>query len=53
VGLSLERRLPGKQRVRVYLLGGLAFAFAIWAVYGAGEKAVFLGLILLMLGTPF
>ena len=53
VGISLERRLQGKQKIRVYILGGLAFAFSIWAVYGAGEEAVFLGFILLMLGTPF
>ena len=37
----------------MYTLGGLAFAFSIWAVYGAGEKTVFLAFILLMLGTPF
>lgn len=53
VGISLEKGLQGKQKVRVYLLGALAFAFSIWAVYGAGETAVFLGFILLMLGTPF
>jgi APA family basic amino acid/polyamine antiporter len=53
VGISLEKRLQGKQRIRVYLLGGLAFAFSIWAVYGAGEEVVFLGFILLMLSTPF
>ncbi|MDX1333669.1 MAG: amino acid permease, partial [Robiginitalea sp.] len=53
VGISLETRLQSKQRIHTYVLGGLAFAFSIWAVYGAGEKAVFLGFILLMLGTPF
>ncbi len=53
VSISLEKRLQSKQRIRVYVLGGLAFAFSLWAVYGAGEKAVFLGFILLMLGTPF
>ncbi len=53
VGISLEKGLQSKQKIHVYILGGLAFAFSIWAVYGAGETAVFLGFILLMLGTPF
>lgn len=53
VGLSLEKRQTGIPRIRVYLLGGLAFAFSVWAIYGAEETAVFLGFILLMLGTPF
>ncbi|MEJ2584133.1 MAG: amino acid permease [Robiginitalea sp.] len=53
VGISLEKRLQTRQKIRVFILGGLAFAFSIWAVFGAGEQAVFIGFILLMLGTPF
>jgi len=53
VGISLEKRITGMPKIRMYILGGLAFAFSMWAIFGAGEKAVFLGFILLMLGTPF
>jgi APA family basic amino acid/polyamine antiporter len=53
VGVSLEKRITGMPKIRMYVLGGLAFAFSMWAIFGAGEKAVFLGFILLMLGTPF
>ncbi len=33
-------------------LGGLAFIYALWAVYGAGEKAIFWGFLLLLTGIP-
>jgi APA family basic amino acid/polyamine antiporter len=33
-------------------LGGLAFAYSLWAIFGAGEEAVFWGFILLMAGIP-
>lgn len=53
VGISLETRINGKPKASIFVLGGLAFAYSIWAIFGAGEKAVFWGFILLMLGTPF
>ena len=33
-------------------MGLAAFAFTIWAVYGAGEKAVYWGFLLLLAGIP-
>jgi APA family basic amino acid/polyamine antiporter len=52
VGLSLERITQRGPAVRVFLLGGLAFSFSLWAVYGAGEASVFWGFLLLLLGVP-
>ncbi|MGB5647373.1 amino acid permease [Muriicola sp.] len=53
VSIALQRN-PGKgSRPSVFILGTLTFFYAIWAVYGAGEEAVFWGFILLLLGTPF
>jgi APA family basic amino acid/polyamine antiporter len=34
-------------------LAGLAFIYSLWAIYGAGEKAVYWGLLLLLAGIPF
>ena len=34
-------------------LAGLAFIYSLWAIYGAGEKAVFWGFLLLLAGIPF
>ncbi len=51
VAISLEpRKTP---RNGIFILGGLTFAYAIWAIFGAGETAVFWGFILLLCGTPF
>jgi APA family basic amino acid/polyamine antiporter len=53
VSISLQRN-PGKgSKANIFILGSLAFFYALWAVFGAGEKAVFWGFILLLLGTPF
>lgn len=52
VSLSLDRLPKGKSLSSVFLWGSLAFAFAMWAVYGAGETSVFWGLLLLLLGIP-
>ncbi len=53
VSIALQRN-PGKgSKPSVFILGTLTFFYAIWAVYGAGEEAVFWGFILLLLGTPF
>jgi len=35
------------------VLGFLGFAFAFWAIAGAGEKIVYKGFLLLLAGVPF
>ncbi|MGB5403078.1 MAG: amino acid permease [Robiginitalea sp.] len=52
VVLSLENSQRNRSRAGIFTLGGLAFAFSLWAIYGAGESSVLWGFILLMLGTP-
>ena len=49
--LSLQR-LSKNAHTGVFILGTLSFGFTVWAVYGAGEIAVFWGFILLLLGIP-
>ena len=49
--LSLQR-LSKNAHAGVFILGTLSFGFTVWAVYGAGEIAVFWGFILLLLGIP-
>jgi APA family basic amino acid/polyamine antiporter len=53
VSILLERKLPSQPWLGIYGMGSLAFSYAIWAIFGAGEKSVFWGFILLMLGIPF
>jgi APA family basic amino acid/polyamine antiporter len=52
VVISLESKEIIKSRTGIFILGGLTFIFALWAIFGAGEKSVFFGFILLLLGTP-
>lgn len=49
--LSLQR-CGKKAYAGIFTLGTLAFSFTVWAIYGAGETAVFWGFILLLLGIP-
>jgi APA family basic amino acid/polyamine antiporter len=53
VSILLEKKLPSQPWLGIYGMGSLAFSYAIWAIFGAGEKSVFWGFILLMLGIPF
>ncbi|NER09620.1 amino acid/polyamine/organocation transporter, APC superfamily [Muriicola jejuensis] len=53
VTISLERNGTKKTKTGIFVLGSLTFAYSLWAVFGAGEKAVFWGFILLLAGTPF
>jgi APA family basic amino acid/polyamine antiporter len=53
VAISLERSGTKNPKVSIFVLGGLTFAYAMWAIFGAGEEAVFWGFILLLMGTPF
>ena len=52
VSIALQRRPEKGSKTSVFILGGLAFLYALWAIFGAGEKSVFWGFILLLLGTP-
>ncbi|MBT8308286.1 MAG: amino acid permease [Maribacter sp.] len=48
-----ERKLPNLKWLPEIVLAGLAFIFSLWAIYGAGERAVFWGFLLLLAGIPF
>ncbi|WP_372945940.1 amino acid permease [Muriicola sp.] len=53
VAISLEGKKSKKPGTGIFILGGLTFLYAMWAIFGAGEEAVFWGFILLLAGTPF
>ncbi|WP_308724490.1 amino acid permease [Metapseudomonas otitidis] len=41
-----------RERGWALLLGSLGFVYAIWALYGTGEQAIFWGFLVLMAGIP-
>ncbi len=45
--------LPNDYKMRSTILGLLAFAYALWAINGAGQEAVFWGFLLFLSGMPF
>ena len=45
-------RFSGKRLGVSAAVAGLAFAYSVWAIYGAGAETVMLGFILLLLGIP-
>jgi len=48
--LKLQKRLAASPALA--LVGAIAAAYALWAIYGAGAEAVFWGLVLLVAGLP-
>ncbi|MGI9552625.1 MAG: amino acid permease, partial [Aurantibacter sp.] len=50
--IKIKRRTGSTEWFSILALGGLAFAYSLWAVFGAGEKAVFWGFLLLLSGIP-
>lgn len=50
--LALKKVAKGKNPIFIHLLGGLAFLFSFWAIFGAGEEVVFSGFLLLLAGVP-
>ncbi len=52
VSISLQRHQEHASKTTIFVLGSLTFFYSLWAVFGAGEEAVFWGFILLLLGTP-
>ncbi len=53
VSILLDKKLPSEPWLGIYGIGSLAFSYSLWAIFGAGEQAVFWGFILLMVGIPF
>lgn len=51
--ILVKRKRPNLKWLPEIVLASLAFIFSFWAIYGAGEKAVFWGFLLLMAGIPF
>ncbi|MCM2313965.1 MAG: amino acid permease [Thermoanaerobaculia bacterium] len=50
--LARERSAAKRIPAGVLILGGLAFAYSLWAVGGAGKDAVYWGMILLLGSVP-
>lgn len=52
--IALSLQVLGRHHVvGILTLGTLAFGYSVWAVFGAGQEAVYWGFILLILGIPF
>lgn len=51
--IALDYKLNTKKFFQIFMLSVLGFAFSLWAIYGAGQKTVFYGFLLLLLGVPF
>ncbi len=42
----------GRRLVKDVVISSLAFAYSVWAIFGAGQEVVFYGLLLLLAGIP-
>ncbi|WP_188651821.1 amino acid permease [Yeosuana aromativorans] len=51
--IIIEKKLHANSWVKTFVLGGLGFAFSLWAIFGSGPETVFYGFMLLLLGIPF
>ncbi len=51
--LMTKNKLAAKLWWPVVFIGGGAFVYAVWGLFGAGETSVFYGFILMMCGIPF
>lgn len=51
--ILVKRKVPNMKWLPKITLASLAFIYSLWAIYGAGEKAVYWGLLLLLAGIPF
>jgi len=49
----IEKKIHINSWVKTFVLGGLGFAYSLWAIYGSGSKIVFYGFFILLLGIPF
>lgn len=50
--IRLREGTKSSSFVSVIVLGGLAFLYSAWAIYGAGKEAVIWGAVLLLFGLP-
>ena len=53
VAILIDKKLHTDSVVKTFVLGGLGFAYSIWAIYGSGHDTVFYGFLLLISGIPF
>ncbi len=51
--IIIEKKLHQNSWVKTFVLGGLGFAYSLWAIYGSGSDTVFYGFLLLFFGIPF
>lgn len=49
----IEKKMHINNFLKTFVLGGLGFAYSLWAILGSGSEIVFYGLLLLLLGIPF
>jgi len=50
--IKLRNEIGTSKKTVVIVLGGLAFSYSLWAIYGAGQEAVVWGLVMLLAGIP-
>ena len=51
--IIIEKKLHSNSWVKTFVLGGLGFAYSLWAIWGSGRDTVFYGFMLLLSGIPF
>ena len=49
----IDKKRIGRSFLPVFVLSGLGFVYAMWAIYGSGKDAVFYGFLLLLMSIPF
>jgi len=49
----IEKKVNLNAMIKIFVLGGLGFAYSLWAIYGSGHDTVFYGFLLLLIGIPF
>jgi APA family basic amino acid/polyamine antiporter len=49
----IDKKRIGRSFLPVFVLSGLGFIYAMWAIYGSGKDAVFYGFLLLLKSIPF
>ncbi|MFO7549497.1 MAG: hypothetical protein R6X29_11615 [Acidimicrobiia bacterium] len=47
-----RERFEGRRLVKDSIIACLAFAYSVWAIYGAGQEVVFFGMLLLLARIP-
>lgn len=47
-----QSSVQGAGQLKIAVLGDLGFLYSMWAIYGSGAEAVFLGFLLVLAGIP-